>query len=299
MNYGVNIEAKNQRILNNITRFDYPKNPQFKDLSGQTFGKLYVERFLGQHINKKSYTNYYVCKCECGNIVYVDGAHLTRGLTTSCGCYHARMVSKYGKEHVKHGGFGTRLYRKYNGIKARCFNKNYHAFPDYGGRGITMCEEWANLDNGFENFRNWAYENGYSDYYEQHREVYISIDRINPDGNYEPNNCRFVTSAKVQANNKQNTIYLQLDRFVLPMTVWSEITKIPLATLYSRKCEHNWSDKDCLCTPSNNENQFIASIIAIPPKYEIYNKYDEWVKKGKIKPVEETIYKDCPYIEHK
>ena len=101
----------------------------------------------------------------------------------------------------------------------------------------------------------------------------------------------------MQGNNKRNNRYIQLDRYVFPITIWSEITGIPMKTISGRILNSNWDPIDAILIPPKETRRLLT--IEIPSEYEKYNKYDEWVKKGKIKPVEETIYKDCPYIEHK
>ncbi len=127
--------------------------------------------------------------CFCGTEFITSVNNVKRGLTKSCGCYKkARM--KAGLT-LTHGGTRTRLYSIFQGIKERCYNENYKAYQRYGGRGIKICDEWR--DN-FPAFRDWALKNGYEDH--------LTIDREDNDGNYGPDNCRWVERT-VQAVNKK------------------------------------------------------------------------------------------------
>jgi len=162
------------------------------DLKGQRFGRLIVIMFAGR-INK---ITRWQCKCDCGKLVTVQSQHLRKGETKSCGCLAREMKSI---NHTIHGMAADRktkrnkrLYAIWSGMKQRCTNPNIRCYKNYGGRGISVCKEW--LD--FIPFKNWALANGYRDD--------LTIDRINVDGNYCPDNCRWATW-KEQANNKQKS----------------------------------------------------------------------------------------------
>lgn len=154
------------------------------------------------------------CQCDCGEIVVKKLTYLKCGDVLSCGCKrytHDGITSRW-KE---------RLYRIWSNMKNRCNNPNECGYKNYGGRGITYCNEWET----YPPFRTWALENGYSDD--------LTIDRINVNGNYEPSNCRWV-NMKTQSNNTRRNIYVTYNGETHTMAEWSEITGIKLSNLYTR-----------------------------------------------------------------
>ena len=266
------IDARNQAVLDRIVNTDYPTHCRFKDLSGNDYGYLHVDKYYGKDARGQLY---YWCTCKCGNRILVRNTHLMYGDTLSCGCRISEADVKRNKENSKHGGTGTRLHDIWTGMCQRCDNPNVEAYPEYGGRGIKMCDEWRNLKDGFINFRNWALENGYDDK--------LTIDRIDVNGNYCPENCRW-SNKKVQSNNRRDTMYLQIATYRLPLMIWSEITGIPRHTLWSRHM-HGWTDSETILTPSNGDKTKQYVTLEIPLEYEKYNKYEEHVRKGIIKPM--------------
>lgn len=165
---------------------------ELMDLTGMQFERLEVIR----EAERTSYgARRWLCECKCGNKKIVHQRALVSGHTRSCGCLRKEDLIK---RSTTHNCSNTRIYNIYAGIKKRCLNDNEHAYSNYGGRGITICDEWLG-EYGFENFYKWSMGNGYSDD--------LTIDRINNDGNYEPSNCRWITY-KEQNGNKRNNIVI-------------------------------------------------------------------------------------------
>ena len=180
---------------------------KLKNLTGQRFGKLTVIERADDYIDKNGEKHVcWKCKCLCGNECIVKGHDLRNGHTKSCGCAQIEASTK-------HGMHGTRIYNTYRNMLDRCYNKNNDHYMDYGGRGIKVCDAWRG-ENGFINFYNWAMANGYTDE--------LSIDRINVNGNYEPNNCRFVNN-KIQSNNKTTNLYITYNSENHTLKEWSNI----------------------------------------------------------------------------
>lgn len=163
----------------------YKSHTTIKDITGQRFGRLFVVKMVDDRT--KCGEIKYLCKCECGNEKIIVGTSLKNGSSKSCGCILSEETSRRSRTH---GQSNTRLYRIWHGMLDRCNNHNRHEYKYYGGRGITVCPEWMK----FEPFYEWSISHGYSDD--------LTIDRIDNDGNYEPNNCRWVTM-QVQTRNRR------------------------------------------------------------------------------------------------
>jgi len=129
---------------------------------------------------------YHIVKCDCGNTKEVLYQHLKKGKTKSCGCKSTEMKVKYS---TKHGLHKSRIYQTYHDMKDRCSNPKNSHYHRYGGRGIVICDEWL---EDFMNFYNWGMSNGYKDS--------LTIERVNNDGNYCPENCTWITNSEQQKN---------------------------------------------------------------------------------------------------
>lgn len=178
------------------------------------------------------------CKCVCGNEKIINIQYLESGHTKSCGCYREEKGVINGKKTKKHGYVGKKLYYVHQSMIARCENKNHHAYKDYGGRGISVCEEWHDM----EKFAKWAENNGYKDG--------LSIDRINNNGNYCPENCRWATR-KEQGNNRRTTRTFLYKGKILNVSDILEMTGMSRGTFHSR-LHNGWSIEKIIETPVNN-----------------------------------------------
>lgn len=197
-----------------------------KDLVGESFDLLTVIEYSHKEQAKRGYRHYWKCKCECGNIVIRRADSLKGKGVKSCGCYREKILKehnfKINNPKKTHGKTNTRLYKIYSKIKERCYYEKYPEYNLYGGRGIKMCEEWK---TDFMSFYNWSINNGYNDK--------LSIDRIDFNGNYEPDNCRWADNI-LQANNKRNNIVLEYNGEKHTLPEWAKILELPYSTLANR-----------------------------------------------------------------
>lgn len=156
---------------------------KFADLTGKRFNRLTVIALHSKGSRKLGHPRYR-CLCDCGNECIVQSNNLSSGNTQSCGCYHSENLHGMFKPNK------NRMYNSWRAMKARCLNPNNNRYRLYGGRGITICDEWLS----FEGFKKWAMSNGYADN--------LTIDRIDPDGNYTPDNCRWLHPSKQSASRR-------------------------------------------------------------------------------------------------
>ena len=206
-----------------------------RDLTGEKFGRLTViELDRRKAKNPKGYRYYWKCKCECGKETIVCGEMLTEGRTKSCGCYRRENTIKMRTTHNK---ADTRLYNVWMSIKGRCNCKTSTSYKWYGARGITICDEW--LD--YENFYIWAISSGYDETAARGK---CTIDRIDVNGNYTPDNCRWVNQ-KEQTRNTRRTLKFTIDNVEKSLIEWCEIYNIPYDRAIQR-IKAGWSITDAL-----------------------------------------------------
>lgn len=195
----------------------------YKDITNKQFGKLTAIKYEYTK-NKKPY---WLCRCECGKNKIIAYSSLKSGATKSCGCLkHETSINHYSNLNKTHGMKNTKIYQKWLGMKARCYNSKTKGYKNYGDRGITVCDEWK---NDFLNFYNWAINNGYKDG--------LTLERIDVNGNYEPINCKWITNLE-QQNNKRNNKFIEYKNEKHTIAEWSRITGINKNTLLTRLNSH-------------------------------------------------------------
>lgn len=208
------------------------------DMIGNKYGRLLVLlEESGQAGEKKKY----VCECECGNKVMVFKENLLSGHTRSCGCLKEEII-KAGA-HTIHGLSRTRLYRIWKDMRRRCNNPSRINYHRYGGRGIKVCDDW---NKDFICFYRWAIDNGYDDT--------LSIDRIDNDSGYFPENCRWVSNTQ-QANNRRSNRLLECNGEIHTISEWALETGLKQSVIESR-LNLGWDVKRILNTPVREKSQF-------------------------------------------
>lgn len=203
------------------------------DLTGQRFGYLTViSRAESDPKRKERRWN---CLCDCGEMTAVPSYRLRHGGVTSCGChqYDRNFCSKKAK-------WNQRLYRVYQSIQTRCYNQNSDNYYLYGGRGITICDEWKEFDN----FCDWALSNGYD---ESAPFGECTIDRIDPNKGYSPDNCRWV-SMKKQNNNRRNNHLITFNGETKTIAEWEREMGLYRGAILIR-LKHGWDIEHALTVP--------------------------------------------------
>lgn len=159
-------------------------NPRLIDLTGQRFGMWAV---LSKAGNSPRGAALWLCQCDCGGSNTVAGTDLRNGKSISCGC---RIRAQLAVAKRSHGASGSRLHRIWKGMRARCFRAAHPQYPRYGGRGISVCDQWESFDT----FRVWSLASGYADD--------LTIERIDVDKGYNPDNCTWIPHGEQAVNRR-------------------------------------------------------------------------------------------------
>lgn len=208
-------------------------NKRLIDLTGKEFGRLTVIARVENSL-KFPKKPVWKCICQCGEEVRVLGENLRSGHTKSCGCLHDEGNPKgnpiHGKRHDP-------VYASWQGMKARCLNQNTYNYKDYGGRGIKVCERWLDFNNFFEDMGDPP--------------PGMTLDRIDVNGDYCPENCRWAT-LKQQSRNQRRNHFVEYEGQVITVAELAEIKGISRQLLYKR-FKAGWTVEKAISTPSLRE----------------------------------------------
>lgn len=247
------------------------------NLIGQKYTKLTVLKYAYSEKGQRNWK----CQCDCGNITYVSTGKLKSGNTKSCGC-----LKHETKSNLIHGKQNTRLYHIWQGMKQRCYNSNSIKYNNYGGRGIKVCNEWK---NSFMPFYTWAISNGYDDNKTRKEQ---SLDRINNDGDYEPNNCRWVTHSK-NCRNRSDNVYLTKNGVSKTIAEWCEELNLDQRKVSARAKKYDSID-DILSLENLTRKKHLSNTGEFGISKDKQNKFQLYINHkyiGQYKTLEEAISK--------
>lgn len=201
----------------------------FIDLSKKRYGRLTV---LERDLKSPYKGTYWKCKCDCGCLTSVKSGNLKNGLVKSCGCLKH-------ESHNTHHKSDTKLYKIWRGMLNRCYNQKTKSYKNYGGRGIIICDNWK---NSFEAFYNWAINNGYCEG--------LSIERINNNKNYCPENCKWIPLGE-QARNRRKNYSFTISGITKDLADWCKQYNMNYYLVHNRIYKLNWYVEKALITPCN------------------------------------------------
>lgn len=213
---------------------------RIKDLTNKRFERLLVITYA----HSKNKTIYWQCLCDCGTTVVVRGGDLKSGKTKSCGCLHKEIMAKQNVVH----GYARRfnqcepLYVAWRNMKRRCLNSSSPGWENYGGRGIKVCDRWL------DSFENFAFDMG------PHPGKGYSLERIDNNGDYTPENCKWATR-KEQSRNRRANKLLTYQGETLPISVWAERIGVKENTIFSR-LRYGWSIEETLSKPARPHKEY-------------------------------------------
>ena len=198
---------------------------KFIDITGKKYNMLTVVK----RIENAGGMPRWLCKCDCGNFTKVRGSNLKSGVVKSCGCLLHRPTHTHNMSH-------TPLYRVWNGMKQRCNNPNTPSYKNYGGRGITVCDEW---NNSFDAFYEWA-SKGYAEN--------LTLERIDNEIGYCPENCRWIPKSE-QAKNRRSVLKLQHNGETHSLAEWSKLLNVDYKLVHNRICKLGWTFEKAISVP--------------------------------------------------
>ena len=204
------------------------------DITGQKYGRLTAIKRVA---NNKHNQVRWLFKCDCGKDHIADVAPVRRGKIASCGCLRDESTTS---RSTSHGASGTRLFHAYNNMKQRCYNEKSDQYKHYGGRGITVCNEWLSDP---QVFFDWAMANGYTDK--------LTLDRKDNNKGYSPDNCRWVSQAVQNRNTRQN-VSITIGNKTKVLADWAVEFNVS-ATMIARRIKRGWNAYDAITTPSGGK----------------------------------------------
>ena len=213
-------------MLTKANKTSFKRGHGLIDITGQKFGRLTAIKYVDYTDNNGSK---WLFRCECGNDIITNSSAVRKGRTKSCGCLNQELR----KSRAKHGQIGKPMYTAWVHMRQRCNNPKCKEYRNYGARGIKVCEEWSE----FINFYNWSMENGY--------EEGLTIDRINNEGDYTPDNCRWVTML-VQENNKRNNHYIIYDGERMTLSQCAKKANVSRNSLYYWTCVKSMTAEEAI-----------------------------------------------------
>ena len=214
---------------------------KFIDITGQRFNHLVVIKRVP---NDAHGIAKWECRCDCGKTTIVRGKNLKTGAVKSCGCLRHNATNK------THNMTHTRIYQTWASMKSRCYNPKNRSYKDYGGRGIKVCGEWI---NNFECFYDWAVKSGYSDS--------LTIERINVDGDYCPDNCKWLPKSE-QANNRKSCIVISYQGKTQNLSQWCKELGLDYKRVNNRIVKLGMTFEEAITKPvqTNKRNMKARSI---------------------------------------
>lgn len=217
------------------------------DLTGDRFGRLIATKLIGKDAHGNAQ---WLCQCDCGNEHTVSSHYLRRGSSTSCGCRRKEEAAKIIKARFpkvkppkpstrNHGLSETKLYKVHTNMRQRVHNETHPQYKDYGGRGVSICDEWDGVGQKFLNFYDWALTSGYTEG--------LTLDREDVEKGYSPSNCRWV-DMKTQCNNRRSNVTYTYEGKTMTSSEWSRSLG-GTNDLVRMRIQNGWTVDRALSTP--------------------------------------------------
>lgn len=223
--------CKNNKCINPAHMIKYFQGDWRKNEIGNRYSYVTITQEQPETLKNKQIQ----CLCDCGSIFIGNINNLRNGHAQSCGCL---ITARSKQASTTHGKSYTRLYKIYAGMKERCYNPNHHKFKSYGKRGVTICDKWL---NDFDLFYKWAEHNNYSDD--------LTIDRINVDGCYSPENCRWISNNEQQLNKTDTIKITYNDEEIILLSFLRAMNREKDYGAITARLRRGWSVEDAINRP--------------------------------------------------